>query len=331
MKILFLGGTGNISAVCAAWLHEHGHDIAVVSRGGIPVPAFYQAITADRRDAGALHDRLKGVTPDVVLNFLGYELNDVQLDFGLFKDAVSQYIFISSTTVYARPPAQLPMTEQAPLGNAYWEYARKKLQCEQWLMQQRQEHGFPVTVVRPSHTYSHRWIPNPVSSASYTFAARLEQGLPVFVPDQGENPWTLTSAQDFAAGLGGLVGNPLAIGEAFHITSDEVLSWNQIVTEIAGALGVSDPHVVKIPTDFICQIAPQMTGSLKGDKAHPGIFDNTKIKSFVPTFHCKTPFRIGVRASVAWLRQHPEYQNRKPEVDALCDQVVAAWRSNLTS
>jgi len=238
---------------------------------------------------------------------------------------VRQYVFISSATVYAKPPGRLPITEEAPLGNAFWDYAQKKLACEQWLQERRQASGFPVTIVRPSHTYSERWVPNPVSSASYTFAARLEQDKPVFVPDEGENPWTLTAASDFAVGLAGLVGNEKAVGEAFHITSDEVSTWNQIYAEIAAALGVSSPNVVKIPTNFICQVAPQLTGNLKGDKSQPGVFDNSKIKRFVPGFECRKPFRKGVRESVAWLRAHPEQQNLKPEVDATFEQVIAAW------
>ena len=201
----------------------------------------------------------------------------------------------------------------------WWDYAQNKLACEQWLHERRQATGFPVTIVRPSHTYSQRWIPNPVSSGSYTFAARLEQGKPVFVPDEGENPWTLTAASDFAAGLAGLVGNEKAVGQAFHITSDEVLTWNQIYSKIAAALGVPSPKVVRIPTDFICQVAPQLIGNLKGDKSHPGVFDNSKTKRFVPSFQCRKPFRVGVRESVAWLRAHPEQQNLNSQVDATFD------------
>ena len=205
------------------------------------MPPGYRAIQADRKDAAAMRAALKGVQPDVVINFLGYDLPDVQMDYELFNGAVRQYVFISSTVVYAKPPRQLPLTEDAPLGNPWWDYAQKKLACEQWLRQRRQETGFPVTIVRPSHTYSKRWVPNPVSSGSYTFAARLEQGKPVFVHDDGESPWTLTTAADFAVGLAGLVGKTEAIGEAFHITSDEVLTWNQIYAEIAAALGVEVP------------------------------------------------------------------------------------------
>jgi nucleoside-diphosphate-sugar epimerase len=325
MKILFLGGTGNISAECAALLHERGHEILILTRGRNAAPAGYQAIAADRKDAAAMRTGLKGVRPEVVINFLGYDLPEVEVDYELFHGVVRQYVFISSTVIYAKPPRQLSLTEDALMGNPFWDYAQKKLACEQWLRQRHEETGFPVTIVRPSHTYSKRWIPNPVSSGSYTFAARLEQGKPVYIHDNGESPWTLTTAADFAVGLGGLVGKTEAIGETFHITSDEVLTWNQIYAEIAAALGVKSPQIVKVPTDFICQVAPQMTGTLKGDKAHPGVFDNAKIKRFVPEFRCSKPFQVGVRESVSWLRAHPEQQNRKPELDTLIDEVIRAW------
>ncbi len=326
MKILFIGGTGNISADCATLLHRQGHEILVLSRGQKPVPAAYRLLSADRKDPTAMRTALKAVQPEVVLNFLGYEPAEVQLDCDLFDGVVRQYVFISSATVYAKPHRHLPLTEEAPLGNTYWDYARKKLACEHWLLNRWHETGFPVTIVRPSHTYSKKWVPNPVASSSYTFAARLERGQPVFVPDEGQNPWTLTAASDFAVGLAGLVGHPKALGEAFHLTSDEVLTWNQIVAEIAAAVGAGNPQVLPIPTTLICRVAPRLSGSLQGDKAHPGVFDNGKIKRFVPGFQCRKPFRSGIRESVAWLRAHPEDQHLDPEVDRLCDAVVAAWR-----
>jgi len=327
MRILFIGGTGNISTDCAALLHSQGHEVFVVTRGRSSVPVGYRAIHADRKDPAAMRAELRGAEFDVAIDFVGYEPADVQLDYELFNGVVRQYIFISSATVYAKPPPELPIREDAPLGNAWWDYAQKKLACERWLLQQGKETGFPVTIVRPSHTYSKAWIPNPVSSGSYTFAARFEEGKPVFIPDDGENPWTLTAASDFAVGLAGLVGNDKAIGEAFHITSDEALTWNQIYLEIAAALGAKTPAIVKVPTDFICRIAPQLTGNLKGDKAHPGVFDNTKIKRFAPGFQCRKSFRAGVRESVEWLRAHPEQQNRRPDLDALIEQVIAAWQT----
>jgi nucleoside-diphosphate-sugar epimerase len=328
VNLLFIGGTGNISTDCAEVLHKAGHSIILLTRGNSPVPAGYRALKADRKDPNAMRKALEEVQVDVVLNFLGYELTEAQADFELFWGRISQYIFISSATVYAKPPPRLPITEDCPLGNPWWDYAQKKHACEDWLMSCWDKEMFPLTIVRPSHTYSKRWIPNHLSSSSYSFAARLEQGLPVFVPDHGENPWTLTAASDFALGLAGLVGNPQAIGERFHITSDEALSWNQICLEIAEALGAPRPTLVPVPTDFICQVAPVMTGGLKGDKAHPGVFDNSKLKRVVPGFQCRKPFRVGVRESVAWLRANPKYQCLNPQIDATVDSVLAAWQEH---
>ncbi|MEY2429226.1 MAG: hypothetical protein QOJ40_2111 [Verrucomicrobiota bacterium] len=326
MKILFIGGTGNISAECAALLHHQGHEIYVLSRGRTAVPPEYRAVQADRKDLQGMRAALGRARPEVVVNFLGYEISDVQLDCELFEGSIRQYVFISTTTVYIRPPDRLPWTEDAPLGNPFWDYAQKKLECERWLKARRGQDGFPVTIVRPSHTYSKRWVPNPISSSSYTFASRLEQGKPVFVPDDGQNRWTLTAASDFALGLSGLIANDKALGEAFHITSDEVLTWNQIYAEIGAALGAKSRTVVQIPTEFICETAPELTGTLKGDKAHPGVFDNSKIKRFVPEFQCRKPFRIGIRESVAWLREHPEQQNLNPQIDELIEKVLGAWK-----
>ena len=326
MRILFIGGTGNISSECAALLEERGHEISVVSRGRSAVPAAYRTLIADRKDRVAMREAVTQARPEVVLDFLGYDLSDVQLDYEVLKGSIRQYIFISSATVYAKPPDRLPITEEAPLGNAWWEYARKKQACEEWLVNRSQESSFPVTIIRPSHTYSKRWIPNPIASSSYTFAARLEQGKPVFVMDDGENRWTMTAASDFAVGLAGLVGKEEALGEAFHITSDEVQSWNQIYAQIARALGVKTPEVVKIPTDFICEAAPSLIGNLKGDKSHPGVFENGKIKRFVPEFKCRKNFETGIGESVRWLREHPAEQNLNPEVDALMETVIGKWK-----
>jgi nucleoside-diphosphate-sugar epimerase len=325
MRVLFIGGTGNISSDCAERLAAEGHELLLLSRGRVAVPAQFQALRADRKDPAALRAALGERRVDVVVNFLGYEPEDVRTDFRLFAGQVRQYLFISSATVYVKPPPRLPITEDTPLGNPWWDYASKKIACEQWLLEQYRQNGFPITIVRPSHTYSRLWIPNPVSSAGYSFAARLEQGLPVFVPGDGENPWTLTAASDFAVGLAGLVGRTDAVGEAFHITSDEVLTWNQIVAAIAEALGVRAPNVVRIPAEFICQTAPQLTGTLKGDKIHPGIFDNSKLKRFVPGFACRKSFRVGVRESIAWLRKAPPAQAVNPKVDELCELVIGAW------
>lgn len=327
MIILFIGGTGNISTECAELLQKRGHEILVLSRGHNQVPPQYRPVQADRKNPDAMKAALKKLQPEVVINFLGYELSDVEADYALFDGRLRQYIFISSATVYEKPPRKIPVTEDAPLENRWWDYAQKKIASENWLRQRSQESGFPVTVVRPSHTYSRLWVPNGISSSSYTFTSRLEQGKPVFVHDNGETPWTLTASSDFALGLAGLVGNEKAIGEAFHITSDEVLTWNQIYAEIANAVGAKSPEIVKIPTDLVCKVAPDLIGNLKGDKAHPGVFDNSKIKRFVPDFQARKPFRVGVRESVAWLRAHPEQQNLSPKIDAMIENIIAASRS----
>lgn len=323
MRILFIGGTGNITTDCTRLLYERGHEIGVLTRGTRSIPDGYRAFRADRTDRNGMRDAVRGWNPEVVVNFLGFEVSDLEVDRDVFGNGLQQYVFISSATVYEKPPRKLPLTEDGPLGNAWWEYARKKLACEEWLRAEGRSAGLPVTLVRPSHTYSKLWVPNPVSSGSFSYARRLLEGRPVFVPDDGETPWTLTASADFAVGLAGLVGNPAAIGEAFHITSDEVLTWNRIVAEIASALGVESPRVLRVPTDRICEVAPRLTGNLKGDKAHPGIFDNAKIKRFVPDFQCRIPFREGVRESVAWLLAHPEHQNLSEDVERMCDDVAA--------
>jgi nucleoside-diphosphate-sugar epimerase len=324
MRLLFIGGTGNISADCADYLHRLGHEIFVVTRGRSTVPSGYTVCQADRKDPAQLRAATRSVKPDVVLNFLGYDIPDLEADYAAFRD-VAQYVFISSATVYAKPPPRLPITEDFPLGNAWWEYAQKKLACENWLLERHAQTGFPVTIVRPSHTYSRRWIPNPLSSSSYTFARRLEQGLPVFLMDGGQTPWTLTHTTDFSVAFAGLIGNPMAVSQAFHITSEEALSWKEIFGEIAHALGVSHPNIVDIPTEFLCQVEPSLSGPLKGDKSHPAVFDNSKLRTLVPGFSCRKTLKQGLAESVQWLRAHPDELNLKPELDALCDRVTQAW------
>jgi len=326
MRVLLLGGGGNLSSACAVELQRRGYEVMLLTRGRSPLPPGFVTLTADRRDAGGMRRALAGRFPEVVINFIGYEVPEIELDHGLFAGRVRQYIFISSATVYAKPPPRMPIREDDPLGNPYWDYAQKKLACERWLMERWRGERFPVTIVRPSHTYSERWIPNPVSSAGYAFAARLERGAPVWVPDSGDQPWTLTWAGDFATGLAGLVGHEGALGEAFHITSDEALSWREIYRRIGEAVGV-EPRVVPIPTEFICRVCPDMTGPLKGDKAHPAVFDNSKLRRFVPDFRCGVSFREGIRRSVAWLRAHPEAQRLDTSpVDRVMDAVLAAWQ-----
>jgi len=327
MKILLIGGTGNISSECALWLVSQGHEVVALTRGRGAAPEGCRLVRADRKDPTGMRAAAAAVRPEVVVNFLGYEMEEIRLDYEVFHGSIRQYVFISSASVYATPHGPLPLTEASALGNTGWDYSLKKLECEQWLLARWCENGFPLSIVRPSHTYSKLWVPNAVSSASYVVAARMEQGKPVYLHDGGENLWTLTAASDFAVGLGGLLGQAAALGEVFHITSDEVLTWHQIYAEIADAVGARAPQIVPVPTDFICQTVPRLVGSLKADKAQTGVFDNAKIKRFVPTFHCRKSFHAGVAESVAWLRAHPEQMSLKPELNTEIETVLAAWRT----
>jgi len=327
LHVLFIGGTGNISTAAAQWLVARGHRVSVVTRGRRSAPAGVRALTADRRDAAALQRAIGSDCPDVVINFLGYTPADVALDHACFAGRIRQYIFISTAMVYAKPHRRLPLTEDGPRGNPFSPYAQQKQACEDWLLERWRTEQFPVTIVRPSHTYSPRWIPNPVRSGSYTLLARLERRQPVFIHDGGRSLWTLTATSDFAVGLAGLVGRDAALGEAFHITSDEVLTWGRIYAETVRAAGLAAPLILDIPTDFICAVRPPMIEWLRGDKAEPGVFDNTKIKQCVPDFVCRKPFRAGIAEAVAWFRADPARQAVDPETDAVFADVCAAWQA----
>lgn len=326
MKVLLIGGTGNLSSDCAAQLLAEGHAVYLLTRGRSEVPAGFEALRSDRKDAASLKAAIEGHRFDAVVDFIGFEPSDIEATVQLLGPRTDQYLFISTTTVYERPPRTLPMTEESPQGNPFSEYAQKKQACEVWLQEQAAK-GLNLTLVRPSHTYSKRWIPNVATSTDWTFANRLEKGLPVFIPGDGSCPWTLTHTRDFAVGLAGLVGNPKAIGEAFQIVGDEVLTWRQIYLEIASALGIEQPDIVEVPVDFICERHPVMTGKLKGDKSEPGIFDNAKIKAWVPAFKSTIPFHQGIQESVAWFKAHPEAQRISQEFDGIFEDVVKTWRS----
>jgi nucleoside-diphosphate-sugar epimerase len=325
MNILFIGGTGNLSATCADRLYRQGHSIFVLSRGHSPVPGQYTALTADRNDIDQVRRSTAGYRIDAVVNFLGYTPKDLEIDFNVFNGRIRQYLFISSATVYAKPHRSLPITENTPLGNPFSEYARNKQACEKWLNERYSQDGFPVTIIRPSHTYSHRWIPNIVNSSTWTPAYRLANHLPLFIHNDGQSLWTLTAADDFSVGVSGLVGHDWAIGEAYHITSDQVLTWNQIYEEICRAGHFTDVNIMHIPLDFICQLVPEMTAKLKGDKAEPGVFDNAKIKKAVPEFECRTTVRQGMEQALTWFRADKQRQQVDAGVNAVFDQVIDAW------
>lgn len=325
MNVVLIGGTGNISADCAEALLAQGNNVYAVTRGKRPVPEGVKQITADRAQRDQLEEVVKGIDEAVVIDFLGFTTEDMQVDIDAFAGKASQLIFISSCTVYAKPHINLPITEKHPVGNAFSEYARKKQACEEFLLAQDR---MPVTVVRPSHTFSKKWSPNCVRSAGYTFVDRLERGLPVFVPGDGSNPWTLTSTADFAKGLAGLAGNEEAFGETFHITSDEHPTWKEIYTITARLAGAPEPDIAEIPVDFICEHFPSLTAGIKGDKCEPAIFDNSKIKSFVPSFECADTVENAIGGSIEWMRTHPADKLISESVNQTFDNVVAAWRKS---
>ena len=328
LHILFLGGTGNISTAAVELLVARGHRVGVLTRGRQPLPAGAHALIADRHDEAAMRRAIGNDWPDVVINFIGYTPAEIALDHALFAGHIRHYIFISTTMVYAVPRRHLPLTEDTPRGNPLSPYAQQKHVCEDWLMEKWRTEKFPLTIVRPSHTYSARWIPNPIKSSSYTPVARLERGQPVFVHDDGQGLWTLTAASDFAVGLAGLVGRTETLGEAFHITSDEVLTWNQIYAELIRAAGVRDAQVLKIPSAFLCELLPALREKLPADKAEPGVFDNAKIKRFVPDFACRKNFRTGIAESIAWFHADPARQIHDAETEAIFDRACAAWLAN---
>jgi len=325
MKILIIGGTGNISTEVADALLERGDDVTLLTRGSHPIPAGFGHIQADRADARAFAAALDDRSFDVVIDFVCFTPDDCRLDHDVFRGKVGQFVFISSATVYRKPHEVLPLTEDSPLGNPFWDYAQKKLECERFL-ESVTGRDFPVTVVRPSHTFGRKWIPSPLAGSDYTVAARIEAGRRIIIHDDGQSMWTLTAASDFASGLAGLVGNEAAYGETFHITSDQVLTWNAIYQEIGFALG-REPQVVYIPSKFLSDVYPPARGRLLGDKAEHGVFDNSKIKRFVPNFECVKSFRSAIRESVAWFNEDPARKVVNREQDRLIDELIEKWES----
>ncbi|HSB62446.1 MAG TPA: NAD-dependent epimerase/dehydratase family protein, partial [Vicinamibacteria bacterium] len=246
---------------------------------------------------------------------------DVGRDVAAFRGRVGQYVFISSASAYRKPPPSYVVTEEAPLANPAWEYARKKIEAEDALRAAHREAGFPVTIVRPSYTYGETWIPT-ASGSDYTVVHRLRRGLEIVVPGDGTSLFVLTHASDFARGLVGLLGQPGAIGEAFHVTSDEVQTWEEIHRTIARVVG-AEPRIVHVPSDFIARIDARRGASLLGDKAWSLVFDNSKLRRLVPGFRARVPFEEGVRASIAWFEADPARQ--RIEANDTVERVLAAW------
>ncbi|MGD0338645.1 MAG: SDR family oxidoreductase [Bacteroidota bacterium] len=325
MNVLFIGGTGFISTAVSKEAIKRGMNLYLLNRGlqKIVIPGSHSVI-ADVHKPQDVINALKNLQIDVAVDWIAFTPEDIERDLALFHDRIKQFIFISSASAYQKPPTHYIVTESTPLHNPYWDYSRNKIACEQRLMQAHHETGFPVTIVRPSFTYD-RYIPVAIGGfGCYTLADRMKKGKPIIVHGDGSSLWVMTHAEDFACGFLGLVGNNQAVGHAFHITSDEVLTWNQIYQTIAGALGV-EANMVYIPSDFIIRVAPQLTGTLMGDKTWSVVFDNSKIKSFVPGFQSVIPFREGIRRTVAWLDADETRRRVDVTVQKEMDEILRVY------
>lgn len=323
MKVLFIGGSGIISSACTALAVERGIDIYLLNRGQTshrPLPASVKILAGDIRDAATTAEVLRGHTFDVVVDWIAFTPNHVDTDLALFKGRVGQYIFISSASAYQKPPARLPITEATPLENPYWEYSRNKIACEVALMVAHQEDGFPVTIVRPSHTYDRTLLP---FRGGYTIIDRIRRGKPILVHGDGTSLWTLTHHRDFARAFLGLVGESRAIGEPYHITSDEWLTWNEIARLLGQAAGVA-ATLAHVPSETVARFDADWGDSLLGDKSHCAIFDNSKIKGIVPGFAAEIPFAEGAREIVAWYDANPAEHRVDSFFDQQMDRIIAA-------
>ncbi|MBQ8620038.1 MAG: SDR family oxidoreductase [Clostridia bacterium] len=329
MKALFIGGTGTISmAITRALALDPDWELYLLNRGtrNAEIPEGVKTITADINDEAQAAKALEGMRFDCVCDFIAFGPEALERDFRLFAGRVKQFMFISSASAYQKPLGDYRITESTPLSNSFWAYSRGKIACEEYLMKQYRETGFPVTIVRPSHTYDERKLPLGVNGekGSWQNVKRMLSGKPVIIPGDGTSLWTVTHNSDFAKGFIGLMGNVHAIGEAYHITSDESVTWNQIYAIVADELGV-ELKACHVPSDFLDAVSRyDFRGSLLGDKANTVVFDNSKIKRAVPGFVCTVRADRGLRRSVQNLLKTPALQVEDPEFDAFCDRVVAA-------
>jgi nucleoside-diphosphate-sugar epimerase len=333
MRILFIGGSGVISTACTQLAVRRGFDVTLLNRARRPALPGANQITADIADPAAAADALGKQNWEVVVDFIAYTPTDIEQRLALLQGRTGQYIFISSASAYQKPLDHYLITESTPLANPYWDYSRNKIASEARLLRAFRAEGFPATVVRPSLTYGDTVVPLAINSwlKSYTAVDRMRRGLSVIVPGDGLSLWTITHNSDFAKGLVGLLGQQAAIGHAFHITSDEVLTWNQIYLFTAEAAGVPAPRLVHIASDFITACIPEKTGTLLGDKSHSAVFDNAKIKRFVLDFVCTTRFRDGIARTVAWYDADPQRQQIDEQASALWDRLIASYGHGLAA
>lgn len=330
MKALFIGGTGTISsAITRLVAQTDGWELFLLNRGNNNdnLPENVKTIIVDVNDEAAVAEAIKDMQFDVMCDFIGFVPEQVERDIRLFNGKTRQYMYISSASAYNTPLSSPYITEGTTLSNPHWEYSRNKIACEELLNREYRTNAFPITIVRPSHTYCERGLPVAIHGphGCWQVIKRMLDGKPVIIPGDGTSLWTVTHNTDFAKAFVGLMGNKHAIGETFHITSDEHLTWNQIHEIVAQALGVElKPY--HVASDLLAAVLKQydMEGNLIGDKANTVIFDNTKVKRAVPEFICTTRFDQGAHQAVAYILQHPELQVEDPEFDACCDRIIAA-------
>ena len=326
MRVLFIGGTGNISIACTRLALEKGYDVFHLNRGSSenPFGDLVKSIQLDINDYENLTSALKGQYFNVVANFIAYVPDDIKRDYEIFRDKTDQYIFISSASAYQKPPTHPVITESTPLKNPYWQYSRDKIACENYLNELYRDYDFPVTIIRPSLTYE-TVIPAAIGSwDDFTIIDRIRKRKKIIVHGDGTSLWTITHSEDFARGFVGLLGHQQAIGHSFHITSDEVLTWNQIYEAIGMAAG-EIPDMIHIPSDFIARFDEFHIGNLLGDKANSVIFDNSKIKSFVPDFHAIIPFKQGIWKTVEWFEEKPARMKVIEETNSFMDRVIDSY------
>ena len=325
-SILYIGGTGTISAACVRRSVALGHEVTVLNRGGArrTLPPQVRVVQADIRDAASVRTALGDDRFDVVAEFLAFTPEHIATDLDLFEGRTGQYVFISSASAYEKPPRRLPVTESTPLRNPFWQYSRDKIACEDVLVGAHRERGLPVTIIRPSHTYDEQGLP---TLGHWTDIARMRAGRPVIVHGDGTSLWTITHADDFAVAFTGLLGNPAAIGEAFTITGTHAPTWNQIYGWLADAAGVASPDLVHVASDTIAAFEPELGPTLIGDKAHSMVFDVSKVQQLVPEFRTTITFDEGARRILAYYDAHPEAQQVDEGRDALFDRIAAFVRS----
>lgn len=326
LKVLFLGGTGTISSATARRAIETGIELTLVTRGRSSrheIPDGATHLSADVRDPDELRGVLGDGEWDAVVDWLAFHPDHVREDLETFSSRTGQLVLISSASAYQTPPRRWPIMESTPLRNPYWEYSRNKIACEDVLVQAYRESGFPATIVRPSHTYDRT---KPPFTEGWTIVERMRRGAEIVVHGDGSSLWTLTHHEDFARGFVPLLGNTRAIGEAFHLTSDDVLTWDQIAQILSDAAGVDDPRIVHVPSQAIHAVDPEWGDGLLGDKAHSMIFDNSKLRSVVPGFRAAVPFEQGAREMIDWYDADPARRVRSPEWEARIDALVERFR-----